>query len=280
MEKAKYDDRPIGVFDSGLGGLSVVRHLLSLLPHEDIVYFGDTGRVPYGSRSTQIIRRYAREDCAFLLGRDVKCIVAACGTVSSVAGDLLAALPVPATGIVGPTAAAAVAATRSGRIGVLGTLTTVNSGSFSQEMRKLRPNVQVTSTACPIFVPLVENGWIDPDDEVTALTAERYLKDLRAAQVDTAILGCTHFPLLAPIIGRELGADVTLIDPGRETAGYVRRMLAADGLLSARETPGSCRFFVTDRPQDFSRVAEIFLGRAVHEEVETIAPEQLPGAAL
>ncbi len=269
------DNRPIGVFDSGLGGLTAVRRLTEMMPQEDIVYFGDTGRVPYGNRSREIIRRYAAEDCAFLLRQQVKMIIAACGTVSSVASDILSELPVPAIGVVQATAAAAVQATVSRRVGVIGTATTIRSGSFEKAMHAIDPAIRITAEACPMLVPLVETGWIDPADEVAVATVRRYMQPIREAGVDTLILGCTHFPLLAPIIGRELGESVTLIDSGRETAIACARVLESTGSRAGRETAGHCRFFVSDRPQGFSQVAETFLGRSVHEEVALVLPEAL-----
>ncbi len=265
------DNRPIGVFDSGLGGLTAVRCLQELLPHEEIIYFGDTGRVPYGTRSADTIRRYAAEDCRLLLKRDVKYIIAACGTVSSVAGDVLADLPVPATGVVLPTAAAAAAATRNGRIGILGTAATVRSAAFERALLAIDPSLQMTATPCPLFVSLVENGWIDEEDPVTVLTARRYLEAVQTAGVDTIILGCTHFPLLAPIIQKELGDGVKLIDSGWETARLCADQLCKADQLATRKK-GRCRFLVSDRAEGFSRVAEIFLGHSVQEEVETITP--------
>lgn len=160
------DNRPIGVFDSGLGGLTAVRRLTEMMPQEDIVYFGDTGRVPYGNRSREIIRRYAAEDCAFLLRQQVKMIIAACGTVSSVASDILSELPVPAIGVVQATAAAAVQATVSRRVGVIGTATTIRSGSFEKAMHAIDPAIRITAEACPMLVPLVETGWIDPASRI------------------------------------------------------------------------------------------------------------------
>ncbi len=268
------DDRAIGVFDSGLGGLTVVRRLTEMMPSENIVYFGDTGRVPYGTRSADTIRRYAKEDAAFLLGKDVKYIIAACGTVSSVAGDALCALPVPATGVVEATARAAARATRNGKIGVIGTSATVRSGAFETALARILPSVKVTAIACPMFVPLVENGWIDPQDEVAIATVKRYMRPIREAGVDTLILGCTHFPLLAPIIAAELGEGVTLIDSGRETAICCAETLREQG-LTAENGKGECRFYVSDRADGFARVAEIFLGRSVREEVEMISPDRL-----
>ena len=262
------DNRPIGVFDSGLGGLTVVRQLLKELPNEQIVYFGDTGRVPYGTRSPETIRRYTAEDCRFLQRFDVKLIIAACGTASSVGVDVLRAQPIPAIGVVEATAAAAVKATKNGRIGVLGTAATVQTDAFGKAIRTEAPAVQVFSNACPLFVSLVENGWIAPDDEVTILTAKRYLQPLIEAGIDTLILGCTHFPLLAPILQGILGDGVTLIDSGRETAKAAHALLRSQAALGDRD--GSCRFFVSDTPQGFARVAEMFLGRTVSADVEMI----------
>ncbi|MBQ3093649.1 MAG: glutamate racemase, partial [Clostridia bacterium] len=194
------DTRPIGVFDSGLGGLTVVRQLLNELPGEHIVYFGDTGRVPYGTRSADTIRRYTAEDCRFLSRFDVKLIIAACGTASSAGKDVLKQQPIPAIGVVEAAANKAVAATRTGRIGVIGTAATVRTDAFGTHIRAKRPDAEVFSQACPLFVPLVENGWIDEHDEVTIATAKRYLAPLIEADIDTLIMGCTHFPLLAPIL--------------------------------------------------------------------------------
>lgn len=265
------DNRPIGVFDSGLGGLTAVRHLREILPDENIVYFGDTGRVPYGTRSQDTIRRYAAEDCQLLLEKDVKYIIAACGTVSSVARDILNNLPVPAIGVVEPTAAAALAATKSGKIGVLGTSATVRSASFEMAMKLMNPSVEVTATACPLFVSLVESGWIQLDDDVAVPMVKRYLADVKAAGVDTLILGCTHFPLLAPIIQRELGDTVTLIDSGRETASACARALKGTDSLAER-SGGTAKYYVSDQPVGFSHVAEIFLGQSVEQAVEMIRP--------
>lgn len=267
------DNRPIGVFDSGLGGLTAVRRLQELLPHEDIVYFGDTGRVPYGTRSADTIRRYAAEDCRLLLNEDVKYIIAACGTVSSAAGDVLSSLPVPATGVVLPTAAAAAAATKNGKVGIIGTAATVRSAAFERALLAINPTLQITATACPLFVPLVENGWIAEDDPVTQLTVQRYLSVIKRAEADTLILGCTHFPLLAPIIRRELGDHVQLIDSGRETARICADYLQKSGLL-AEQKDGHCRFFVSDQTDGFRRVAETFLGHAVEDDIQTISPER------
>lgn len=268
------DNRPIGIFDSGLGGLTAVRRLREILPEEDIVYFGDTGRVPYGTRSEDTIRRYAAEDCHLLLNKDVKFIIAACGTVSSVAKDVLEQLPVPAIGVVEPTAAAAAAATRSGRIGILGTAATIRSGAFEKALLAINPHFHIVSKACSMFVPLVENGWIDPADDVAVPMVRRYLHTIKEANVDTLILGCTHFPLLSPIIRQELGDGVTLIDSGHETARRCASLLSQRARHESG-TEGTCQFFVSDQPGGFSQVAEIFLGHPVAGEVTMVTPNEM-----
>lgn len=268
------DNRPIGVFDSGLGGLTAVRHLKDLLPHENIVYFGDTGRVPYGTRSRDTIRRYAAEDCGLLLKHDVKYIIAACGTVSSVAADILQNLSVPAIGVVEPTARAAVKATKNGKVGILGTSATIRSASFEKAIKAMNPDIEVFATPCPLFVSLVESGWIQVDDPVAVPMVKRYLKDVKDAGVDTLILGCTHFPLLAPIIQKELGENVTLIDSGRETAALCAEQLKQSGALADR-TSGHTHYYVSDQPEGFSQVAEIFLGESVEHTVDRVRPDRI-----
>ena len=281
------DSRPIGVFDSGLGGLTVVRQLLRRLPCEDIVYFGDTGRVPYGTRSREVIDKYARQDCRFLRSEGVKLIIAACGTVSSAAPHVLEEQPLPAFGVVGPAAAAAVRQTKNGRIGVIGTPATIHSGAFCRHISQLNPAVQVFAKACPLFVPLVENGWIGREDEVTRLTALRYLEPLREQGVDTLILGCTHFPLLADGIADIMGEGVILVDSGREAADACVERLAADdafappagGSSGERCSPcgrgGKYRFYVSDQPEGFSRMAGMFLGQAIDGDLRTVDVETM-----
>lgn len=264
------DNRPIGVFDSGLGGLTAVRRLQEMLPNEDIVYFGDTGRVPYGTRSEDTILRYATEDCQLLLDKGVKFIIAACGTVSSVARSVLDSLPVPAIGVVEPTASAAAAATKNGRIGIIGTAATIRSASFEKALLAINPNLSITAVPCPLLVSLVENGWIQPGDEVTTPAVRRYLQTIKEANVDTLILGCTHFPLLAPIIQAELGEHVKLIDSGYETARRCAALLKEENRYPYG---GSCHYYVSDQPGGFSQVAEIFLGHPVEQEVTMVSPE-------
>lgn len=257
------DNRPIGVFDSGLGGLTAVKELEELLPGESIVYFGDTGRVPYGSRSREIVRAYARQDMGFLMGQGVKAVLAACGTVSSTAADIGAALPVPYFDVILPTAQAALAATQAGKIGVIGTSATIHSGSYRKALFELDPAVEVFPQACPLFVPLVENAFVDPDEEITRLVAQRYLAPLREAGVDALILGCTHYPIIRPILQRVMGDGVRLIDSGREAALALAAALRERDLLQAPGAPRQARYYVTDTPESFVSVAELFLGHPV-----------------
>lgn len=265
------NNKPIGVFDSGLGGLTVVRELNKVLPKENIIYFGDTGRVPYGTRSTQTIQKYAQQDIHFLTNMDVKMVIAACGTVSSVAPGVVDALELPSTGVVLPAARAAAMQTKNGKIGVIGTSATIESHAFEKEIHRLNPAAKVYGQACPLFVQLVENGWIEPGDEVTTLVAQRYLAPLVKQGVDTLILGCTHFPILAPIIAKVMGEDVTLIDTGREAAHFALELLLREDLLNTDiGISGRTQFFVSDKVQGFSRLAGIFLGKDVNADVSHV----------
>lgn len=264
------DNRPIGVFDSGLGGLTVVSCLLDALPGEDIVYFGDTGRVPYGTRSASIIERYARQDEKFLLQKGVKTIIAACGTVSSVAAHTGAELPVPFVEVVGPAARRAAQATRSGRIGVIGTPATVRSASYEKKLKQIDAGLEVFQQACALFVPLVEAGWIGPDDSITQMTARRYLEPLRDKGIDTLILGCTHYPLIKPIIEQVMGEDCVLINAGHAAATAAAWDLCERQALNERRSGGRCTFYVSDRVDNFSRIASLFLGRDVDGQVEHV----------
>lgn len=268
------DNRPIGVFDSGLGGLTVVREMQKAMPNESIVYFGDTGRVPYGTKSRDTIKLYARQDIEFLMQNNVKAIVAACGTVSSVALPELEGLPVPIEGVVVPSAIAAVKKTKNGKIGVIGTSATINSGAYRSEITRLMPDAQIFEKACPLFVPIVESGWIERDNEVAILTVKKYLSSLKDEGVDVLILGCTHFPLLSDIIGDFMGQGVELIDTGYEAAHYVLSMLKEKGIESESEQ-GEHRYFVSDRVDDFSSMAAILLGRDISDETQKACVDAL-----
>nr|WP_319487431.1 glutamate racemase [uncultured Caproiciproducens sp.] len=264
------DNRPIGVFDSGLGGLTAVKELLTIMPHESIVYFGDTGRVPYGTRGRETIIKYTKQDMLFLKSNNVKTIVAACNTVSSVAGGIGNNLALPFIGVLKPTAQAAAAATKNKRIGVIGTSATIRSGAYRRELAAIDPAIEVCDRDCPLFVPLVENGWIAQDEQVTRLVAQRYLTPLKEAGIDTLIMGCTHYPIIQHIISEVMGDGVTLIDSGRETAFYCAEILEAQGLLSDRKTDGDCSFYVSDQVEGFSQIAGIFLGKDIKREVSHV----------
>ena len=269
---------PIGIFDSGLGGLTALREVRRLLPHEDIVYFGDTGRVPYGSRSHETICRYARQDMAFLLSRNVKAVAVACGTVSANAlPELRETFSVPVIGVIEPTVKKALSVTKNGVIGVIATPSTIASGAYEKAISAYDPDIRVVRTPCALFVHLVENGFIDPADPIPRLTAERYLAPVRESGADTLILGCTHYPLLRPILEGVL-PGVTMIDSGAEAAHSLCGLLSEKRLL--RETSdrvGTVRCYVSDEPQGFTSSAARFLGisdRGELPEVERIEIER------
>lgn len=273
-------DKPIGVFDSGLGGLTAVKELLTVLPNENIIYFGDTGRVPYGSRSNKTIQKYALQDAAFLLSKDVKMIIAACGTVSSVVSDLNERVNVPYTGVLAPTARAAVNATRNGKIGVIGTTATIKSRSYEKEIKKINDRIEVFQKDCPLFVPLVENGFVSRKDPVTELVAQRYLTELRETGIDTLILGCTHYPILREFISDVMGDGVKLIDSGYETALYAADILKNMHLLNTDNSERYCKYYVSDSEKSFCSVAGIFLGSKIESKVKKIDIEEYSGDML
>jgi glutamate racemase len=260
--------RPIGVFDSGIGGLTVVRELLRQLPHESLIYFGDTARVPYGNKSPDTVRRYSREILDFLVGRDVKMVVVACNTASAHA---LAALqqssPVSVEGVIEPGARAAVRASRTRTIGVIGTAGTVRSGAYARAIKALAPDAVVIEQACPLLVPLVEEGWLDRP--ATRLISEEYLAPLKARGIDTLVLACTHYPLLKPLLADVMGSGIALIDSAEETAASVARELAASTLHAPESGAASVHFVVSDAPETFERVGAAFLGDRVRN-VETV----------
>lgn len=260
------DRRPVGVFDSGLGGLTCVREFGELGSTEDIIFFGDAARVPYGARSRETIINYALEDITFLLSHDVKMIIAACGTVSSnLPIEMLKNMPVPYVNVISPAAKAAVSATKNGKIGIIGTIATITSGAFTKEIHSLDGAVSCEAKACPLFVPLVENGYFASDCDAAKSVARDYLKPLKNAGVDTLLLGCTHYPLLTDVISEVMGDNVTLISAGLETAR------AALGLISEKgiENPsgGSWQLYSSDDPQNFEHLAEIFLGKKLSNPV-------------
>lgn len=260
------DNRPIGVFDSGAGGLTTVKELHKILPGEDIVFFGDTGRVPYGTRSRQTIRKYAAQDIRFLASFGVKVIVAACNTVSANLSEQDAAEicpDIPFVGTVMPAARSACALSQGGRIGVIATPAAIRSGAYGKAVRAIRPGAQIFGNACPILVPLVESGLTDYENQITRLAVRMYLEPLLREQVDTLILGCTHYPILYDIINDEMNYSAPLIDSGAAAAREVQAMLTQRGLLADREQ-GSTNYYVTDTVEGFAAVAKNFL----FEEIE------------
>lgn len=262
--------KSIGVFDSGLGGLTAVKELSDILPNEDIVYFGDTGRVPYGSRSRETIVKYALQDVAFLTSLGVKMIIAACGTVSSVAKDIGNSLSIPFVSVVEPTSMAACKATRNGKIGVIGTTATIKSNSYKNEINKINNNLQVFVKDCPLFVPLVEGGFISKDDPILKLTVERYLEDILVSGVDTLILGCTHYPLIKEAISAYLGSSVSIIDSGKETALFASKVLKRTELTNSKSSDGNISFYVSDSTEGFSKTAQLFLGKNITKDVKRV----------
>lgn len=255
----------IGVFDSGVGGLTVLREIWAALPWHDTIYLGDTARVPYGTKSAGIVTRYAVEIADFLVGQGIDLLVVACNTASSVAlPELRKRLEVPVVGVVEPGVRGALRETRTGRIGVIGTEGTVRSDAYGKALATGRPEVHVRSVACPLFVPLAEQHWLD--GEIPHAIARRYLAPLREARVDTLILGCTHYPLLKGVIGDVMGPEVRLIDSATETAADVSAQLGGPGLSRAPRR----RFFTTDLPERFVRVGTNFLGEDIsHTEFVT-----------
>jgi glutamate racemase len=250
----------IGIFDSGVGGLTVQRALLEAVPEASTVYLGDTARVPYGTKSAETVTQYSLRNARLLAGRGIDLLVVACNTASAVAIPALrAALAVPVIGVVEPGARAAARASRSGRIGVVGTQGTVASGAYQAALRRERPDAEVVARACPLFVPLAEEGWTDPGDEIVRGVVRRYLAPLRDARIDTLVLGCTHYPLLAPAIAAEL-PGIALVDSADAIAAEVRAWL---GEATSPATPPEHRFLVTDAPEKFLAVAGRFLGRPV-----------------
>ena len=265
------DRRPIGVFDSGLGGLTAVRELARIMPEEDLVYFGDTGRVPYGSRSKETIIHYARQDVAFLNTFEPKAIVIACGTVSTTALEVLQRdSAVPIFGVVEPAARAAARLTQNGRVGLIGTEASIRSGAYERALAALDPRVEILSRACPLLVPLVENGRFQPGDPVAETVAAEYLAPMKEQDIDTLMLGCTHYPLLRPIIADYMGENVSLVDVGEQCARWVSDQLSARGLRTDRTEKGRRRYFVSDNPDGFCKQASLFLGEDVTADVNQI----------
>ncbi len=260
------DNRAIGVFDSGLGGLTAVRRLHEIMPEENIIYFGDTGRVPYGTRGRDTIIKYTRQDIRFLREHDIKAIVVACNTASAAALDTVRGeCEMPIFGTVEPSCEKARRVTKNGRIGVIGTAATVRSEVFVRCLHAQDGALNVTVRACPLFVPLVENGRVARGDVVIETVVREYLQPMKDAQVDTLVLGCTHYPLLHAVISDFMGAGVTLVDSGAEAANAVRR-----AVTPAARTRGQTRYFVSDDPEGFTQLARLFLQEEVAERAALV----------
>lgn len=256
----KMKDRPIGVFDSGVGGLTCAKELLKLVPNENMIYLGDTARMPYGVNTKETLAVYTNDDVEFLQRRDVKLIVAACGTVSSnVPANRIKNLSVPFIDVISPTISAAVKATKNKRIGIIGTPATIKSGSFAQRLKMYDKDIETVSNGCPQLVTLVQDGYIDEDNFITNSVCKEYLAPIKTFGVDTLILGCTHFPIISKIIQNIMGDDVTLIDAGYETALEVKKVLKTLN-LERTQPRDTVEYYVTSEPENFDRVANIFLG--------------------
>ncbi|WP_225410737.1 glutamate racemase [Stigmatella hybrida] len=253
---------PIGVFDSGVGGLTVLKALMERLPHESTLYLGDTARVPYGTKSGEVVTRYSLKNAQFLLEKGIKLLVVACNTASAVAlPALAAALPVPVMGVIAPGAQAALRRTKGGGVGVIGTPGTIRSGAYQRELQRADPHVPVKARACPLFVPLAEEGWTQGD--VPALVAREYLADFAREGVDTLVLGCTHYPLLKDVIAQVVGPRVALVDSAEATAEAVAALLERTQELAPPGGVPAHGYFVTDVPERFVEVGARFLGRPI-----------------
>ena len=255
------DLRPIGIFDSGLGGLTVFKEIVSLMPNENIVYFGDTARIPYGSKSKETVTKFAMQNTRFLLSKNVKIVVVACNTASAYAYETLKkSFDIPIVAVIEPGAKAAVNATKNKRIGVVGTEGTIASGSFEKKILELDSSIKVFSKPCPLFVPLVEEGWTDK--EVTYLVAKEYLEEFNEKEIDTLVLGCTHYPFLQDVIKKVL-PDVMLINPALETARQVFEVLKENDMLNNSSEEPTYYFYASDNLKKFESVASIFLNEKI-----------------
>jgi len=255
-------NQPIGVFDSGIGGLTVVSELMRLLPKENLVYFGDTARVPYGSKSPEVVTKFSLDIARFLLKKNIKMLVVACNTATAHAlKSLKDNLSIPVMGVIEPGAQLASVTTKNKRIGIIGTQGTVASGSYVSAIGKINRAVKVYQQACPLFVPLVEEGWLDT--AVTCHVAQTYLAPLLKKNIDTIVLGCTHYPLLKKVIGNVAGKNILLIDSATATAAQAQRVLAEHAMLRKGNTKGKCRYFVSDAPEKFKLIGKRFMGNRI-----------------
>lgn len=249
--------RPVGIFDSGIGGLTVVKEVMKIIPNEDIIYFGDTARVPYGNKSPETVTKFAFQDTRFLISEGVKAIAIACNTASSVALEALQEkYNIPIIGVISPGAHAAVNVTKTGRIGLIGTEGTIGSRAYERAIKKMLPEAEIFGYPCPLFVPIVEEGWAN--SKVAYMVAEEYLAPLKKAEIDTLIMGCTHYPLLKKVVGDIMGDKVTLINPAEETAMSLKSILEENNLENGREI-SHYKYYVSDNADKFSKVGGNFL---------------------
>lgn len=258
------DRRPVGIFDSGIGGLTVVKEVMKILPNEDIYYFGDTARVPYGNKSPETVTKFSFQNTRFLINKDVKAIVIACNTASAFSlGHVMENFKLPVLGVIDPGARAAVRETKIGKIGIIGTEGTISSKAYEKAIRKLMPDAEILAHPCPLFVPLVEEGWAG--SRVSYMVAEEYLAPLKRAGVDTLVMGCTHYPLLNRVVGDVMGPDVKLINPAEETAIDLKQILTAFELQNDINEASKCKYYVSDNTDKFSKVGSNFLNSEVFD---------------
>ena len=263
------DKRPIGVFDSGVGGLTVLREIMEMMPYEDVIYFGDTARIPYGSKSEQTVKKFAYQCAKFLYDKGVKTIVIACNTASAVAIDYLKdRFDIPVIGVIEPGARGAVEATKNGRIGVIGTYATIGSSAYQNKIMEKMPEAEIVGIPCPLFVPIVEEGW--EYSEVARLTARQYFTELMEHDVDSLVLGCTHYPILRHTIGQVLGEKVCLVNPAFETAKELKETLRENSMTKNDFVKAVYRYYVSDSPEKFRRIGGNFLKKEIEllEEIQ------------
>ncbi len=266
------DNRPIGVFDSGIGGLTVLKEIMEQLPGEDIIYFGDTARIPYGTRSKETVIKYVIESFNFLMTKDIKAIVIACNTASALAmEEAKKRFDLPIIGVVEPGAKAAINCTKNNSIGIIGTEGTINSNSYQREIRKSLPMAEIIGVSCPLFVPIVEEGWENSD--VAYVATQKYLLELKEHNIDTLVLGCTHYPALRYTIGKVLGDKVILVNPAYETARLTKSILKEKGLLNEKIDGGIYKYYVSDAPDKFQRIG----GNIIRKEIGVVERAILGG---
>lgn len=256
------DNRPIGIFDSGIGGLTVLKEISEQLPNEDLIYFGDTARVPYGTRSKETVEKYSFQCIKFLLSKNIKAIVIACNTATAVALEpALKNFDIPIIGVVDPGVRTAISTTKNNKIGIIGTTGTINSEAYQKAIRNLNKSAEVIGIACPLFVPIVEDGW--EDTEIAILTAEKYLIELKEHNIDTLVLGCTHYPILRYTLSKVMGENITLVNPAYETAKQVKNLLKTKNLLSDKLQKPKHEFYVSDDPEKFRRIGGNILNKNI-----------------